>query len=222
MADKPPELRARSPLEEEDRSTVELIPIFPLPNVVFFPQQILPLYIFEQRYRQMVNDALEGQRLIGVSLIKPGWEDEGVEPEPHDVCGAGEITSVTRLLGGNMNIVLHGLARIRIVRTVQTTPYRIAEVKVLSEPVEESFEALELAEKARTIFTRTQALKPSAERQSAQVLKLLANPIDIFNYICAHSDLDIEQKQELLETDDLEVRLRLLTVLLVRDLAILN
>lgn len=222
MTDKPPELKAQSPLEEEDRSEVRLLPIFPLPNVVLFPQQILPLYIFEQRYRQMVNDAVEGQRLIGVALLKPGWEDEGVDPEPHEVCGAGEITHVSRLVGGNMNIVLHGLARVSIERTVQITPYRLAEVKVLAEPDDESPEIMEVADKARSIFNQAQALKPSKDRQPSQVLKLLTGPIDIFNYLCAHSEFDVEQKQELLEMDDLGARLRFLAVLLARDLAILN
>jgi Lon protease-like protein len=222
VTDKSPELRAQSPLEEEDRSEVRLLPIFPLPNVVLFPQQILPLYIFEQRYRQMVNDAVEGKRLIGVALLKPGWEDEGVDPEPHEVCGVGEITHVSRLVGGNMNIVLHGLARVSIERTVQTTPYRLAEVKVLAEPVDESPEIMEVADKARSIFNQTQALKPSKDRQPSRVLKLLTGSIDIFNYLCAHSEFDVEQKQELLEMDDLGARLRFLAVLLARDLAILN
>ncbi len=114
MTERPPELRAEGPLEEEDRSLVRQLPIFPLPNVVLFPQQVLPLYIFEQRYRKMVNDALEGERLLGVSLLKPGWEEEGVGPEPHEVLGAGEISRVARLAGGNMNIVVRGLARVQI------------------------------------------------------------------------------------------------------------
>jgi Lon protease-like protein len=170
----------------------------------------------------MVNDAVEGKRLIGVALLKPGWEDEGVDPEPHEVCGVGEITHVSRLVGGNMNIVLHGLARVSIERTVQTTPYRLAEVKVLAEPVDESPEIMEVADKARSIFNQTQALKPSKDRQPSRVLKLLTGSIDIFNYLCAHSEFDVEQKQELLEMDDLGARLRFLAVLLARDLAILN
>jgi Lon protease-like protein len=222
VAGGPPELRGQSPLEEEDRSAADVVPIFPLPNVVLFPQQVLPLYIFEQRYRKMVNDAIEGRRLIGVSLLKPGWEEEDVDPEPHEVCGVGEVTQVTRLVGGNMNIILHCLARVSIVQTIQTVPYRLAEVEVLAEPDEDSSELVGLAERVRNIFNRTQALKPSQDRHSAQVLKLLANPIDIFNYLCAHSEFDVELKQELLEMDDLRERLKLLATLLGRDLAILN
>jgi Lon protease-like protein len=66
-------------------------------------------------------------------------------------------------------------------------------------------------------------MKPGEDREATQqILKLLASPIDIFNYLCAHSDFDIEYKQELLEMDDIDERLRRLTVILSRDLAILN
>ncbi len=81
---------------------------------------------------------------------------------------------------------------------------------------------MRLADEARSLFNRGQALKPSADRQSALVLKLLADPIDIFNYLCAHGEFELAQKQELLEMDDLAERLRLLKILLSRDLAILN
>lgn len=222
MTGGPPELHPQSPLDEEDRSSLTRVPVFPLPNVVLFPQQVLPLYIFEQRYRKMINDALEGQRLVGVSLLKPGWEEEGVEPEPHDVLGVGEITRVTRLAGGNMNIVLHGLARVRVVETVQTHPYRLAEVRVMADEVDEGPEAHRMAEKAARAFGRLQALKPGQDRQPLTVLKLLDSPIDIFNYLCAHVELDVSFKQELLEMEDLGERLRHLVVLLTKDLAILN
>jgi Lon protease-like protein len=222
MTDRPPELRATRPLREEDRSHLRVLPIFPLPNVVLFPQQLLPLYIFEPRYRQMVSEALAGERLLGVALLRPDWQEEGIEPEPHQVCGAGQITHVTHLVGGNMTILLHGLARVRIERTIQKEPYRLAEVTVLAEPIDESPEALKLAEKARSLFGQLQALKPDGDLETLGVLKLLASPIDVFNYLCAHVEFETEAKQELLEMEDLRERLRRICLILSRELAILN
>lgn len=222
MSERPPEFGAEGPLEEEDRSRVRLLPVFPLPNVVFFPQQTLPLYIFEQRYRSMVKDALEGDRLLAVALIKPGWENRGVEPEPYEVCGAGEIIQATHLMGGNMNILLRGLARVRILRTVKESPYLVAEVSVLAEPADDSPETVRLAELARSIFFRAQEMKPGRDPDSHLALKLLASPMDIFNYLCAHYDLEVPQKQELLEMDGMVERLRLLAIILGREMAILN
>ena len=59
-----------------------LAPIFPLPNVVLFPNALLPLHIFEPRYRQMTADALEGERLIAMALLRPGWESSSPPAEP--------------------------------------------------------------------------------------------------------------------------------------------
>ena len=113
------------------------IPIFPLPNVVLFPNVFLPLHIFEPRYRQMVNDALAGERMIGMVLLQPGYDadDEGTPPV-YDVGCAGLITHVERLTDGRFNIVLRGLERFRIVgeeAPTSQTLYRRALVAPLSE-----------------------------------------------------------------------------------------
>src|SRR5829696_5325599 len=93
-----------------------LLPIFPLPNVVLFPNVFLPLHIFETRYRQMVTDALSGDRLIGMTLLQPGYETEYENaPAVYDVGCAGLITHVERLNDGCFNLVLRGFERFRII-----------------------------------------------------------------------------------------------------------
>ena len=86
------------------------IPVFPLPNVVLFPSVFLPLHIFEPRYRRMVDDALSGDRIIGMVLLKPGWEGsyEG-HPAIYEVGCAGLITHAERTEDGRYNLVLRGL-----------------------------------------------------------------------------------------------------------------
>src|SRR5688572_32951673 len=92
------------------------LPLFPLPNVVLFPNVFLPLHIFEQRYREMVSDVLQGDRLIGMVLLRPGWESdyEGCPPVYSIGC-SGVITHAERLDDGRFNIVLRGVERFRIV-----------------------------------------------------------------------------------------------------------
>jgi Lon protease-like protein len=91
------------------------IPIFPLPNVVLFPSALLPLHIFEPRYRAMVADALEGERLIGMVMLRPGWEPHYDQvPEVYPVGCAGFITHADRLPDGRYNIMLRGLEKFRI------------------------------------------------------------------------------------------------------------
>jgi Lon protease-like protein len=91
------------------------LPIFPLPNVVFFPHTLLPLHIFEPRYRKMLADCLAGERRLAVVLLRPGWEaDYYGRPAVHSVAGAGEIIQSEMLPNGRSNIVLRGLGRIVI------------------------------------------------------------------------------------------------------------
>jgi uncharacterized protein len=113
------------------------IPLFPLPTVVLFPNVYLPLHIFEPRYRQMVTDALAGDRMIGMVLLQPGYEAEYERaPAIYAVGCAGLITHVERLTDGRFNIVLRGVERFRIVAEDPPTAavlYRRALVEPLAE-----------------------------------------------------------------------------------------
>ena len=106
----------------------DLLPLFPLPNVVLFPNVFLPLHIFEPRYREMVADALAGDRLIGMVLLRPGWEhDYEGRPPVYPIGCSGVITHVERLADGRYNIVLRGLERFRIVEEDHARRYRRAQ-----------------------------------------------------------------------------------------------
>ena len=114
------------------------VPIFPLPNVVLFPSALLPLHIFEPRYRAMVVDALEGERLIGMVMLQPGWEaDYDRAPRVYRVGCAGFITHAERLGDGRYNIMLRGLEKFRISgeRTARegAEQYRIARIESIKE-----------------------------------------------------------------------------------------
>ena len=113
-----------------------VLPMFPLPEVTFFPHTLLPLHVFEARYRSMVTDALERGRRLAVAQLRPGFEaDYAGKPAVHPVAGAGAIVSAERLATGRYNIALKGDARVRIVRELPSdTLYRL----VLAEPLPEA------------------------------------------------------------------------------------
>jgi uncharacterized protein len=92
------------------------IPLFPLPNVVLFPAALLPLHIFEPRYRAMIADALDNERLIGMVMLRPGWEPnyEG-SPAVFPVGCAGFITHADKLPDGRYNILMRGIEKFRVV-----------------------------------------------------------------------------------------------------------
>ena len=114
------------------------LPIFPLPNVVLFPAALLPLHIFEPRYRAMVADALDGDRQIGMVMLRPGWEHhyEGT-PAIYPIGCAGFITHAERLPDGRYNIMLRGTEKFRVLNERParegTERYRIALVESVAD-----------------------------------------------------------------------------------------
>src|ERR1700719_2288361 len=112
-----------------------MVRLFPLPNVVFFPQVMQPLYIFEPRYRQMTADALAGDRLIALVLPRSGWEaDYAGSPAVHSVACLGKIVADQEIKGGLYNILLRGLGRVQILHEIpHGKNYRKAKVELLAE-----------------------------------------------------------------------------------------
>src|SRR5687768_3640479 len=107
------------------------VPIFPLPDITLFPRTLLPLHIFEARYRAMVGDALARDRRICMVRLRPGYEaDYAGKPEVYGIGGLGEIVSCERLATGRYDLVLRGEARVRLVQERPTdTLYRVVIVE---------------------------------------------------------------------------------------------
>src|SRR5215203_2914807 len=112
------------------------LPIFPLPTVVLFPNVFLPLHVFEPRYREMVADALAGDRIIGMVLLREGWQgDYEGRPPVYPVGCAGLITFSEQHSDGRFNIVLRGLEKFRITGEDHSRSYRTAQVEPLTEEI---------------------------------------------------------------------------------------
>jgi hypothetical protein len=116
-------------------SGATVVPIFPLPDVTFFPHTLLPLHVFEARYRAMVMDSLARDRRLCVVKLRPGYEANYADrPAVYAVGGVGEIVSWERLANGRYNILVRGDARVRIDRELPTdTLYRMVGATVLQD-----------------------------------------------------------------------------------------
>jgi uncharacterized protein len=122
-------------VDKPDRppTSLKTISLFPLPNSVFYPGTVLPLHIFEERYRQMVGDAIDSGQWIGMVLLQPGFEEEyDGSPDINSVGCAGSLDQWNKHDDGKYDIVLRGQSRFRIVREVGDALYRQAEVELLS------------------------------------------------------------------------------------------
>ena len=110
------------------------VPVFPLPNVVLFPHAVVPLHVFELRYRTLVRDALAGERLIALALLKPGWESEyHGSPAFHDLGCLARFEEVEWLPDGCYDLKLLGLSRVRLGAPLREFPYRAVRVEILPE-----------------------------------------------------------------------------------------
>jgi len=117
----------------------DTIPIFPLEDVMLFPEMSVPLHIFEPRYKAMIADALKGNRVVGMVLLRPGYEkDYARSPSIFMIGCAGVINEVEQLPNGEYNIVLGALTKYRITREEASRPYRIAHVTPIADVVSDA------------------------------------------------------------------------------------
>ena len=191
------------------------IPLFPLPNVVLFPNVFLPLHIFEPRYRQMVHQALAADRMIGMVLLKPGYEaDYEQTPPVYDIGCAGTITHVERLPDGRFNIVLKGIEKFRVEqehRPTDTVLYREAQVCAISEALTDDGRALLQRQRAE-LETRLAPLF-SAARAASRLPEIMSDE-DLVNALAQYLALEPVEKQALLELPGPVVRAKALLELL--------
>jgi uncharacterized protein len=185
------------------------IPVFPLPNVVLFPSVFLPLHIFEPRYRTMVDDALNGDRIIGMVLLRPGWErDYEGRPPVYPIGCAGVITHAERLTDGRFNIVLRGMEKFRVTAEENDRPYRIACVDAIPERSADA-DRLEIRAERR----RLEALLVPQPDADPKVPTSMPDE-DLVNALAQYLEFEPVEKQALLERDGVLQRCRSLIELL--------
>lgn len=188
-------------------SDLSAVPLFPLPNVVLFPYAILPLHIFEERYKEMTADAIAGNRQIAMALLKPGWEKNYYQrPAVEPVVCVGTIVSHERLGDGKYNFLLRGHTRARIVRESSDKSYRVAEVAPLEEtrPQEEKF--AEHRMRLISIFDQGTLLATDLGRQLRQLLSSPLPTSAIADLIAFKMLDDVSVKQSILSDGDVHRR----------------
>jgi Lon protease-like protein len=191
------------------RSIPGVIPLFPLPNVVLFPQMPMPLHVFEPRYRKMVVDALDGQRTIGMTLLQPGWEpDYQGRPAVYPIGCAGTIEQSEPLENGRYNILLRGTSRFRIVEEHDGEPYRLARIEPLADVPGDEVSLEEMRKKVLAAIGR------GSDGPASLVLQAEL-PHDVFvNALCQTLNLAPVERQSLLQCDTIAGRYaRLLEIL---------
>ena len=190
----------------------DLLPLFPLPNVVLFPNVFLPLYIFEPRYREMVADALAGDRMIGMVLLRPG-RDQDYEGRPpiYPIGCSGVLTHTEQLPDGCYNLVLRGIERFRIVEEDDTLSYRRALIDPLVERPLDPVDRAVIQQQRSKIESMLGAGQANAG--DARMPASMSDE-DLVHALAQYLDLEPLEKQALLERSCLRSRAESLVELL--------
>jgi hypothetical protein len=192
------------------------LPLFPLPSTVLFPGVYLPLHIFESRYRQMLGDSLSGDRLIGMTLLQPGYEaDYEGQPPIYPVGCSGVITHVERLGDGRFNIILRGHEKFRVVNerapVSGNRAYRLGLISAIEEPLGDE-DRVALRSERRRLEEHLAGLIKDASRLTG--FPDTMPDADLVNTLAQYLDFDPLEKQALLERPGALERCRAIVELL--------
>ena len=178
------------------------IPLFPL-NTVLFPEMVLPLHIFEERYKTMVRECLERSQPFGVALIRSGKEVDG-PADPFAVGTTARIREVQYLDDGRMNLIAVGVERFRVQALHHDRPYLVGDVvtAALERGSEEELEALEeLSDRVTALYAEYYRLQVYLQGNWERTLALPSDPERLAYAVAAGMELEPLLKQELLELD---------------------
>jgi Lon protease-like protein len=189
----------------------EQVPVMPLPGALLFPHALLPLYIFEPRYRQMLKHALGHRRMFCVALLKPHCADWRSPADFFQTAGVGLIRACVERGDGTSNLILQGLGRVRLTGFEQQVPFPIATIERLESDSDCSVETDALATKVLELYSNLKAdgprqLPPKIDRYLSDLsdLEMLAD------LVASTFVSDPLRRQRILEESSLNQRLRLL------------
>ena len=205
-----------------------------LPNATLFPQALLPLYIFEPRYRQMLADALHSDRMFSVAMQKPGSTRE----TPSPIAGLGLIRVSVGHRDGTSHLILQGIARVELETAVRYKPYRIQRIRPLETPPCDNVKVDALVAKVRELLEERIHLGlpfpfpvMSPDKTENNPVPPSFSPKEILNYLDSINDPEqaadlvscavlpgAAERQTILETVDVEARLRRLIYFLLAEI----
>ncbi len=191
---------------------VENLPLFPL-RTVLFPGMILPLHIFEERYKRMIADCLAGDPRLGVALISEGLEVGG-PAQVHDVGAVARIVRVGRYEDGRMDLITVGMQRFHVLEVNDELPYLRATVEVLDDDVEERET---LRAHALTVYELLLQYREMLGLANEETPWTPDEP-EALSYVAGGLDLPLVEKQSMLETRTVSARLTKLAHALEREI----
>jgi uncharacterized protein len=198
-------------------------PVMTLPNVTLFPQAMMRLHIFEPRYRRMLEEVLHSRRMFVIAMLKPGSTRE----IPFAVAGLGLVRVCIEEADGTSALILEGLSRVELVRTVRRAPFRVSRIRPLPTPSRDSVAIDALLAKVRDLVTERieqelppleSGLKKAPVKEIAACLEKLNDPDRIADLVSWSLLRGAAERQTIMETIEVEARLKHLIHFLMAEI----
>jgi Lon protease-like protein len=189
---------------------MSLVSIFPLPQVTLFPHALLPLHVFEPRYRDLLRDCMSGDKRMAIASLQPGYEAQyHGRPSVRPVCGLGVVVAHEELPDGRSNILLRGIGRMRILEELPPEhSYRV----VRYQPLDDDYPAVldrTSAQRELVLLCDQLALRlPSGGETLRELVRSQTDPGPLSDVLAAALVTEATDRQELLETLDVAARVK--------------
>jgi Lon protease-like protein len=187
----------------------EQIPVMPLTGALLFPHALLPLYIFEPRYREMLEHSLNHHRMFSVALIKPERAQWQSPEDFFHIAGVGLIRACVGRSDGTSNLILQGLERVRFTAFEQATPFPIATIDTLESDAVSSVETEALAAKVLELYSKFKGAGRQLPAKVDRYLSDLGDPEMLADLVASTFISDPLRRQRVLEELSVNQRLRL-------------
>ncbi|MEE9295093.1 MAG: endopeptidase La [Phycisphaerae bacterium] len=209
--------------QDDNRPVIpEELPILPLRDSVVFPGTIVPLKIVREKVQRVLDAAIAGSRMVCAVPQRHGETEDPTLDDLYRVGTACAILKIMRLEDGSENIIVHAISRVGIVGIKQRTPYCIAVVQVREDEVPHSTRMDALLHTVRQTARQAIELSPNVPAEAVDVIDTIPTPGGLADFLAANLSLDLVQRQELLETFDVEQRLRKVNAAVARQVEILK
>jgi Lon protease-like protein len=194
----------------DNPAALDTLPIFPLANCVLLPGGLLPIHVFEPRYRELTRDCLAGHQLIGVARLRPGYETTYYgHPPVFEKCGVGKIICSEELPDGRFALLLRGVARAEIARELPSgRSYRMVEARAIDDASYDSHDAHAHVRRLIQLCDRLAEVIEKGGSQLRDLVRSVDSPGACADAVAAALVMDADARQELLEARDPMVRLQ--------------
>ncbi len=199
-----------------------LLPMLPIRNIVVFPGTVMPLNVGRQKSKNLLDEVMPGEKIIGVVTQKNAESEDPKYPDLNTVGVASMILKLFKLPDGNQSIIVHGLTRFRLLGVEQTDPFLLGRIEILEETLNPSPEFDALVGSVRQQANRVIELSPNTPDEAAQVLNSITSPSALADFLAANLQADTQEKQRMLEELDVEKRLRMIAARLATQMDVLE